>query len=243
MARCAALAVLVLACSSAAQLPPGHKLSVSFHFENNLLILDGARVGSLPGRFAFSSAAARSAIDPPFAERAGGPGRRGYMLQWSRKDLVRFRPVPVPLHGVADALIGADGFPASAVSIDYYQRLITFESSAEQAEEVAVSTWSAEPSVDVIINGLQARAIIDTASPETMIIPRSFFPTALSAGAARAPVDVTLAGTRFAGVSVRLADTTECRVGNRLLSKFLVWIDYDRKQAGFWRDPRIPGNV
>jgi hypothetical protein len=30
------------------------------------------------------------------------------------------------------------------------------------------------------------------------------------------------------------------RVGNRLLSHYLVTIDYGRRMVGLWRDPRIP---
>ena len=43
----------------------------------------------------------------------------------------------------------------------------------------------------------------------------------------------------FGDVEVLAADVTAARVGNRLLSRFLVSIDYGKHQVGLWRDPRI----
>lgn len=232
-------ATLLAGCS----LPWSHQgpteLNVAFHPENNLLFLDNATIGNMQGRFAFASAAKRSAIDPPFAARLPRPGRRGYLFELGQREIVRFRPLHIPLHGVADALLGADAFPASAVSIDYRLQLITFDESGLHSEEMSVFSWTAEPAVDVMINDRHAIAIVDTASPETMVIPRS----SLSSTGDRATVDITLADARFKGVSVRLADVGEFRIGNRLLSKYLVWIDYRQKQVGLWRDPRILGNL
>jgi hypothetical protein len=39
-------------------------------------------------------------------------------------------------------------------------------------------------------------------------------------------------------VDIRRADVAAPHVGNRILSKFLVTIDYGRREVGLWRDPR-----
>jgi len=49
---------------------------------------------------------------------------------------------------------------------------------------------------------------------------------------------VQLAGTDFGDVDLLLADVTEPRVGNRILSKFLITIDYGKHEVGLWRDLR-----
>jgi hypothetical protein len=51
---------------------------------------------------------------------------------------------------------------------------------------------------------------------------------------------VSIAGTDFGPTDVRYANVAHPRVGNRLLSRFLVSIDYGKRIVGLWRDPRIP---
>jgi hypothetical protein len=50
---------------------------------------------------------------------------------------------------------------------------------------------------------------------------------------------VTVADADFGTIDVQYANVTRARVGNRVLSRFLVTIDYGRKVVGLWRDPRI----
>jgi hypothetical protein len=57
---------------------------------------------------------------------------------------------------------------------------------------------------------------------------------------ARGSVNVRIADTDFGVTDVQYADVSQARVGNRLLSRFLVTIDYGRKVVGLWRDPRTP---
>jgi len=49
-----------------------------------------------------------------------------------------------------------------------------------------------------------------------------------------------IAGTDFGNVDVKFANVAQPRIGNRLLSKFLISIDYGKREVGLWRDPRIP---
>ena len=83
----------------------------------------------------------------------------------------------------------------------------------------------------MLLDGTLLRAVVDTSSPDTLILPRG------NGGRGRA--SVAIAGTNFGSVDVRFANVQRARVGNRLLSKFLITIDYGKRQVGLWRDPRI----
>jgi hypothetical protein len=52
---------------------------------------------------------------------------------------------------------------------------------------------------------------------------------------------VMIGDTDFGTIDVGYANVSQARVGNRLLSRFLVTIDYGKRVVGLWRDPRIPG--
>jgi hypothetical protein len=50
---------------------------------------------------------------------------------------------------------------------------------------------------------------------------------------------VRVASTDFGAIDVQYANVSHARIGNRLLSRFMVTIDYGRRVVGLWRDPRI----
>ena len=75
-------------------------------------------------------------------------------------------------------------------------------------------------------------AIVDTALPDTLVLPR--------ATEGRGTARVIVAGSDFGNIDVKYASVPLARIGNRLLSKFLVSIDYGKQNVGLWRDPRIP---
>ena len=52
-------------------------------------------------------------------------------------------------------------------------------------------------------------------------------------------VHVGIAGTDFGAIDAGYANIPAARIGNRLLSRFLVTIDYGQHVIGLWRDPRI----
>jgi hypothetical protein len=85
--------------------------------------------------------------------------------------------------------------------------------------------------INVVVDGREVAAIVDTTSPDTLV---------LSGPDARGSVNVLIAGTDFGATDVQYANVSQARVGNRLLSRFLVTIDYGRKVVGLWRDNRIP---
>src|SRR6266545_3230394 len=97
---------------------------------------------------------------------------------------------------------------------------------------MTVFPFAAEPMINVTVDGRSVAAIVDTTSPDTLVLPRG------TAAAGRRTAHLVVGGTDFGNVDVLFADVAQARAGNRLLSKFLVAIDYGRRQVGLWRDPR-----
>jgi hypothetical protein len=207
----------------------GEEINLAFVLRNNLLFLPTARLNNRPGRFFFASAAPRTVVDPRYAAAIGTPRR--YSVQISEKDSLPITPTLLDLSGIGDAMLGADLGGSKALSIDYHSGLVTYQKEGIHPELMTLFRYEGEPAVDVSVDGNVVRAIVDTSNPDTLILPR--------ATGGRGHAQVSIAGTNFGNVDVRYANVSRPRLGNRLLSKFLVTIDYGKHQVGLWRDPRI----
>ena len=235
-----AIAIATLVCCTSCTItlpwahePIGQEINLAFIVRNNLLFLSSAAIDGRPGQFLIGTAEARTAIDSRFAGSLPASLWRGTRsLHLNEKESLRFAPVVIDLHGVADGIIGADVWGTRAVSIDYASGLITYQKEGIHPELMTIYQFMEEPEVIVIVDGKPLKAIVDTASPDTLILPRG------SAPAARTHARVQLAGTDFGTIDIRLADVSAPRLGNRILSKFLVTIDYGKREVGLWRDPR-----
>ena len=231
-ARAATLLCVLLAISCGSVVPwrnepVGDEVNVAFTIENNLLFLSMATIDGRPGRFFFGSAQSHSVIDPRFG------GASSHVLALNERESLRFSPVSLDLGGAGDAIIGADVWGDKAVTIDYHAGLLTYQKSGIHPDLMSIFSFAGEPSVLVTVNGGEMTAVVDTALPDTLVLPSG---SASGRGSAR----VAIAGTNFGDVNVRFANTPRARIGNRLLSRFLVTIDYGKHQVGLWRDPRIP---
>jgi hypothetical protein len=212
--------------------PIGEEVNLSFVIRNNLLFLPSATIDGKSGRFLVGVAAARTALDQHFA--AALPRSGEHMLQINEKESLRFTPVEMDLRKVADGIIGADVWGTRAVSIDYTSGLLTYQKEGIHPELMTLFRFTAEPRVNVVVDGKTIPAIVDTASPDTLTLPRG------NAAAGRTHARIELAGADLGNLDVKLADVADARVGNRILSKFLVTIDYGKREVGLWRDPRTP---
>jgi hypothetical protein len=230
--------LLLASCSSTvpwANEPIGEEVNLSFVIRNNLLFLPSATIDGKSGRFLVGVGAARTALDQHFA--AGLPRSTAsgeHMLQINEKESLRFTPVEMDLQKVADGIIGADVWGTRAISIDYTSGLLTYQKEGIHPELMTIFRFIAEPRVDVLVDGKTIPAIVDTSSPDTLTLPRG------NATAGRTHARIQLAGADLGNLDVKLADVAEARVGNRILSKFLVTIDYGKREVGLWRDPRTP---
>ena len=235
---CIAIATLLLctACASTmpwANEPIGEEVNLSFVIRNNLLFLPSATVDGRTGQFLFGTAVARTTLDTRFAASLPAASERGERtLQINEKEALHFTPVELDLHKVADGIVGADVWGNRAVSIDYASGLLTYQKAGIHPELMTIYRFTAEPRVTIVVDGRSIDAIVDTTSPDTLTLPRG------NAAAGRTHARVQLAGADLGDLDIRLADVSTPRAGNRILSKFLVTIDYGKREVGLWRDPR-----
>jgi hypothetical protein len=230
-ATCALALLFAAACSSILPWhdePVGREVNITFVIRNNLLFLVGASVDGRAGRFLLGSSQPRTILDPKFTPD-GGP----HSLQLNQRESLRFAPVVADLHGLAEGIIGADVWGDHAITIDYRAGILTFQREGMHADLMILYKYAEAPSINVAVDGRIVSAIVDTTSPDTLILPRA------AAASARRNARIQIADTDFGNVDIRTADVAVPRVGNRLLSRFLVTIDYGRHQVGLWRDPRI----
>ncbi|HEX3071241.1 MAG TPA: hypothetical protein VHX14_21940 [Thermoanaerobaculia bacterium] len=208
--------------------PIGQEINLAFVIRNNLVFLPSATIDGRRGQFLLGTAAQHTVVDRAFA----GQTSRQMKLELDEKESLRFTPELIDMHGVADAIIGADVWGTRAISIDYASGLITYQKEGIHPELMTIFRFDAEPRVNVVVDGKEIAAIIDTTSPDTLVVPRG------SAPESRRKAHLQLAGSDLGTIDIRLADVSAPRIGNRLLSKFLVTIDYGKREAGLWRDPR-----
>lgn len=206
--------------------PVGNEINLAFTLEQNLIQLRTVRIDNRTGRYILGTAAPRTVVDP----RVSTAG--AHALQLNERRTVRIAPATLDLGGVADAIIGADAWSRRAISIDYRTGLVTWQREGIHPGLMKLYSFDAEPMIYVNVNGTDVGAIVDTTSPDTLVLP--------SRESGRGTARLAIAGTEFGTMDVRYAPVSRARVGNRLLSKFLVSIDYRRRVVGLWRDPRIP---
>jgi len=231
--RATALALVVATLSCARMLPwrdepVNEELNLAFTLEQNLIHLQSVRIDDREGRFILGSAAPRTIIDPRF------PLRRfhAHALQIGERETVRIHPAPHDLRGVADAIVGIEAWRNRAISIDYRTGLVTYQKEGMSPGSMEIFRYAAEPMIEVNVNGRPVAAVVDTTSPDTLILPGRQH--------GRGNANVRIGRTDFGVIDVQYANVSRARVGNRLLSRYLVTIDYRRRIVGLWRDRRIP---
>jgi len=228
----ATIAALTLATLSCARyLPwrnemPASEVNLAFTLERNLVELQTVRLNNRMGRFILGTAAPRTVIDPRFS------GRKSNVLQLSENEAMRLSTSSLDLGGVADAIIGVEPWHAHAITIDYYGGLVTYQKEGISTGLMKIFRYDDAPMIYVNVDGRDIAAIVDTTSPDTIILPR--------AQHGRGTARITIGDTDFGTIDIGYANIARARVGNRLLSKFMVTIDYGKRVVGLWRDPRIP---
>ncbi|HEY6843703.1 MAG TPA: hypothetical protein VI391_06000, partial [Thermoanaerobaculia bacterium] len=206
-ATCAA-ALLFASCSLRlpwSNEPVGDEVNVAFIIKNNLLFLPSVTSDGRAGRFILGSANPQTVIDSKFAQSA-------HALQLNARQTLPLSAISEDLHGVADAIIGADAWQRNAITIDYHAGLVTLQKYGIKTDMMTVFTYADAPMINVVVDGRTIPVIVDTASPDTL--------TLRSAGTTpgRRTAHVQIAGTDFGNVDVDYADVAAPRIGNRLLS-------------------------
>jgi hypothetical protein len=221
-------AVLASACSIRAPWSGeklGQETNLAFVMRNNLLYIPSTTVDGRTGTFLVGSAEATSVLDPAFARAISR-----HTLQLNEKQSLHFPAVNADLHGIADAILGADAWGPAAITIDYRAGLLTLQREGIHPELMTIYRFAAEPMISLTLDGKQVNAIVDTTSPDTLTIPGE--------SPSRRTARVQIAGVDFGDVEVRVGGTSVPRVGNRLLSRFLITIDYGKRVVGLFHDRR-----
>ena len=225
------MALLAVSCSRV--LPWGREpketdVSLAFTLEKNLVRLDTVSIDGHPGEYLLGTAAPRTVVDTQFPLAAGGR----HVLQLRDRETLELQPYRLDLQGVADAIIGAETWGGHAVTVDYHSGLVTYQRQGIRPGFMTIFHYEVAPKIYVNVDGVDIAALVDTTSPDTVVLPAE--------REGRSPARVIVAGTDFGSLDVRYDGTSEARVGNRILSRFMVTVDYGRRVVGLWRDPRIP---
>lgn len=222
----------VAGCSSVgpwqSEKPASAEINLSFTLENNLPYLTSATLDGRSGRFLFGSANAQSVVNSSF----GTAGR--HRLGLREGETIAVQAVQGDLGTVADAIIGGGAFQRTAITLDYHAGLFIVQKDGMHSELMEVHRFQGEPAVALVVDGRRVEAVVDTALPDTLVLPAG------QGGERRGTSSVRLGGVDFTGVDVAYGNVSQPRVGNRLLSKFLMTIDYRGGHVGLWRDPRTP---
>jgi hypothetical protein len=233
--RATAVITALLALSCSRILPWGREpapenadVNIAFIMDRNLVRFEQATIDGREGTFLLGSAAPVTVLDEAFPLH---PGTK-HTLQLRENRTLPLEPRRVNLQGAADAIVGAEAWGRHALTIDYRSGLLTWQKQGIRTGFMTIFQYQNEPTIYVNVNGVDVPAIVDTTSPGTIVLPRG------SAG--RGTAAITVAGTPFGTVDVLYADIPKARVGNLILSRFMVTIDYGRRVVGLWRDPRIP---
>ena len=235
-ARIALALVLVAGCRSAVtglveREQERTETNASFVVEDNLLRLNTVTLDGRAGRFLIGSAHPRTVVSSAFA---GATPSRHTRIQLNETDSVDVEPLVADLRGAGEAIIGFDAARGRAMTINYVAGLLTWQDSGTSGGEMTAYRYRDVPEITVTVDGRDLLAVVDTTSPDTLTLPRGNSP------AARTTARVEIAGALFPNTDIALAGVSRPLIGNRLLSKFLVSIDYGRQQVLLWRDPRVP---
>lgn len=225
-ATAVALMLLTVSCSRLMPWrdhPAANEVNLAFTIDRNLIELLSVQIDGRTGRFLLGTAAPRTIIDATFATSAE-------RVQLTEKESAPITPAITNLGGVADAIIGVEPWKRHALTIDYRSGLAIYQKQGIVRDYMTVYRYQAEPTIVVNVDGVDVPAVVDTTSPDTLTLPGA---------ARRGTARVRVAATDFGAIDVGYADVDRARVGNRVLSKFLVTIDYGRRVVGLWRDPRI----
>ncbi len=209
-----------------------NKFSFALTIQDNQLILSSARLGGQEGKFVLATGHPVTTVDNTYA----GANLSGNTVELAigERFTATVRPNRAELGAAADALMAADLWRDSTITIDYMAGLLTVSRDRQRRpNDMPVFSFDGAPMVPIVVDGQTFRAIVDTSLPDTLVLPRG------AREASRTDANVQLGGRSFQQIDLAWTDTSTPRIGNRLLSRFMVVINYRDRWVGLWPDPRI----
>lgn len=143
-------------------------------------------------------------------------------------DLVQLRgqPLVADIGGAADALLGRDLWKSNVLTFDWRRGLLIVQSRVRRSDDAIEFSWEGQPAIDLVVDGSRVRAIVDTTSPEGLVLP--------GASAGRRSARIEVGGATMTAPVVTDPRAREARLGNQVLSRFLLQIDYGRRVVRLW---------
>ncbi|HEU5163550.1 MAG TPA: retropepsin-like aspartic protease [Thermoanaerobaculia bacterium] len=223
-------AFLAHGCSSIGR--GGTTTNIAWTFERNLVRID-TTVGGREGSFLVGTASQHTIVDDGFPADVSLRGRVGVNL--GDRFSAAVEPVRSDLAGLADGVLGNDVWRGRSLTIDYQRGLLIIGKTLDPVTDAPRFRFRSVPSVRVTIDGVETSALVDTASPDTVLLPARRFGTP-----GRRTISLRVGDTTFDEVDARVAPVDEVRLGNRILAHFLLTIDYPRREVSLWRHGRVP---
>lgn len=226
--RIVAVSVLVAAVTGCRTLPwnraaeTAPETNVSFSVRQNLLHVR-FHVGEREGWGIVSTRHPATILDAGFAASATSASP---LVRLGSVGVVESDPRIADLQGIADAILARDLWGEDILTIDWRSALVTIHRSRRATTDGESHSWTDTPRVRLQVGGRVVEAEVDTTSPEALVL------TGASAGRRRETVEI-------AGVKQEIDVAIDprvphARIGTRLLSRFLVQIDYGRRQVILW---------
>ena len=204
------------------------EINLIFSWQNNQIILQAA-VDGRSGQFIVGSAQPQTVLDSDFGLSAD---RMRVVLGDRYSTFVT--PVVQDLGAIADGILGADAWRDSTLTIDYQRQLVIVSSKPAEIMDQSVHHFDGPPTISIFINGKREWAVVDIALPDTLVLPV----TSQASPGQRTSVALRIDQHDLGKVDAGFARSSTIRIGNRLLSRFLIQIDYRRGVVTMWRDPR-----
>jgi hypothetical protein len=199
---------------------------VAFNLRDNLLVIP-ATVGGTPGEFILGTAQSHTTLDSSFPVDSARSGRIPVLLG-SRLTL-ETTVERTSMLSVADGILGSGIFANRTLGIDFRRGLVTLSKERVPAEGAAKARFEGLATFPISVDGTPFRGIIDTTNPDTILLPQSVF-----GPAGRRQVTLRVGGFDLGSTDARVGPVSDIRIGNRILEKFFVSIDYARGEISLW---------
>ena len=199
---------------------------VAFKLRDNLLVIP-ATVGGHSGEFILGTAQSHSTVDSRFPVESQRSGRVPVLL--GSHVQLETSVERASMSSVADGILGSGAFADRTLGIDFRRGLITLSRDRVPTEGAAKNRFEGIPAIPISIDGTSFTALIDTTNPDTILLPEAVFGLA-----GRRPVSLRIGSFDMGTTDARVGPVSDIRIGNRILEKFFVSIDYDRGEVSLW---------
>jgi hypothetical protein len=197
--------------------------NIAFRLLNNQIVVDG-KVGGREGTFLVATAQPETLL----AARFGASGRIRVELADGRySTAVTARSAELAQD--IDGILGNDVWGKRVLFIDYAKQLLSVADSGDMPEAPRHRFLFGEiPSMRLHLGSREVEALTDTLFPGAV----------LAVGPVPARSAIHVDGSSLGEYDIDTAEVSITRVGNTILARYLVGIDFERRLVLLWEDPR-----